>query len=60
MKQLLIFYLFSLLLAVWSSPVALAASAHCNAWLVQSIPTDMPLLRRVPGVLSSGNLTARC
>ncbi|XP_020581187.1 phospholipase D Z-like [Phalaenopsis equestris] len=28
----------------------------CNAWLVQSIPTDMPLLTRVPGVLSSGDV----
>lgn len=27
---------------------------HCKAWLVQSIPTDMPQLSRVPGVLSTG------
>ncbi|URD72193.1 hypothetical protein MUK42_33757 [Musa troglodytarum] len=27
---------------------------QCKAWLVQSIPTDMPLLPRVPGVLFTG------
>ena len=31
-----------------------AGAATCKAWLVQSIPTDMPHLRRVPGVLSTG------
>lgn len=34
---------------------AVAEVATCKAWLVQSIPTDMPHLRRVPGVLSTGN-----
>ncbi|KAL3500317.1 hypothetical protein ACH5RR_039410 [Cinchona calisaya] len=29
---------------------------HCKAWLVQSIPTDMPHLPLVPGVLSTGNV----
>ncbi|KAG0493256.1 hypothetical protein HPP92_004250 [Vanilla planifolia] len=33
-----------------------ASSATCKAWLVQSIPTDMPLLHRVSGVLSSGEV----
>ncbi|KAH9315180.1 hypothetical protein KI387_023807 [Taxus chinensis] len=28
----------------------------CRSWLVQSIPTDMPHLHRVPGVLSSGDV----
>lgn len=28
---------------------------ECKAWLVQSIPTDMPQLHLVPGVLSTGN-----
>ncbi|XP_057958909.1 uncharacterized protein LOC131151646 [Malania oleifera] len=32
------------------------ASDHCKAWLVQSIPTDMPLLSRVPGVLSTADV----
>lgn len=27
---------------------------ECKAWLVQSIPTDMPQLHLVPGVLSTG------
>nr|GMD83775.1 phospholipase D Z-like [Ipomoea batatas] len=29
---------------------------QCKAWLVQSIPTDMPLLPRVAGVLSSADV----
>lgn len=29
---------------------------HCKAWLVQSIPTDMPQLSRVPGVLSTADV----
>ncbi|KAF9613670.1 hypothetical protein IFM89_009633 [Coptis chinensis] len=29
---------------------------HCKAWLVQSIPTDMPYLPRVPGVLSTADV----
>ncbi|KAH7574040.1 hypothetical protein JRO89_XS03G0243500 [Xanthoceras sorbifolium] len=33
-----------------------SSSSRCKAWLVQSIPTDMPHLSRVPGVLSSGNV----
>jgi phospholipase D3/4 len=37
--------------ALWQP---LPADAACKAWLVQSIPTDMPHLRRVPGVLSTG------
>ncbi|CAM6105639.1 unnamed protein product [Calypogeia fissa] len=32
------------------------ATTTCKAWLVQSIPTDMPDLRLVPGVLSSGDV----
>ncbi|CAB4265870.1 unnamed protein product [Prunus armeniaca] len=31
-------------------------SAQCKAWLAQSIPTDMPGLPRVPGVLSTGDV----
>ncbi|CAI9094617.1 OLC1v1030380C1 [Oldenlandia corymbosa var. corymbosa] len=29
---------------------------QCKAWLVQSIPTDMPQLPRVPGVLSTADV----
>ncbi|KDP33512.1 hypothetical protein JCGZ_07083 [Jatropha curcas] len=32
------------------------ADSKCKAWLVQSIPTDMPQLRRVPGVLTTGDV----
>lgn len=36
---------------------SLSVSAHqCKAWLVQSIPTDMPHLARVSGVLSTGDV----
>ncbi|KAM3711287.1 hypothetical protein ACJW31_01G097100 [Castanea mollissima] len=31
-------------------------SYECKGWLVQSIPTDMPHLPRVPGVLSTGDV----
>lgn len=30
------------------------SNSSCKAWLVQSIPTDMPHLSHVPGVLSTG------
>lgn len=30
--------------------------SECKVWLVQSIPTDMPELRQVPGVLSTGDV----
>ncbi|XP_061365269.1 uncharacterized protein LOC133308640 [Gastrolobium bilobum] len=33
-----------------------SSSPHCKAWLVQSIPTNMPHLSRVPGILSSGDV----
>ncbi|XP_065851008.1 uncharacterized protein [Euphorbia lathyris] len=36
--------------------IVFAESQQCKAWLVQSIPTDMPHLRRVPGVLSTGDV----
>ncbi|KAL6603741.1 hypothetical protein ACP70R_044102 [Stipagrostis hirtigluma subsp. patula] len=42
--------------ALLGAPVADAGAASCKAWLVQSIPTDMPQLRRVPGVLSTGDV----
>ncbi|KAL5200122.1 hypothetical protein ABZP36_021325 [Zizania latifolia] len=45
--------------ALWGAPPAAAAGTACKAWLVQSIPTDMPHLRRVPGVLSTGNHSLR-
>ena len=39
-----------------SPHASLSVSAHqCKAWLVHSIPTDMPHLPRVSGVLSTGN-----
>ena len=39
---------------LWGALAADAGADTCKAWLVQSIPTDMPHLRRVPGVLSTG------
>ncbi|KAI4379864.1 hypothetical protein MLD38_006107 [Melastoma candidum] len=44
------------ILTTLCSPRVLAESRHCKAWLVQSIPTDMPLLRPVPGVLSTSDV----
>uniref|UniRef100_A0A6M2F2L8 PLD phosphodiesterase domain-containing protein n=1 Tax=Populus davidiana TaxID=266767 RepID=A0A6M2F2L8_9ROSI len=32
------------------------SSPQCKAWLVQSIPTDMPHLSPVPGVLTTGDV----
>ncbi|ERN18703.1 hypothetical protein AMTRI_Chr12g239570 [Amborella trichopoda] len=46
---------FLLIVAIVVSP-ALSLSSHsptCKAWIVQSIPTDMPHLPPVPGVLST-------
>ncbi|MQL90269.1 hypothetical protein Taro_022869 [Colocasia esculenta] len=51
--------LSALLLSSFSALVSSFAPSDapvCRAWLVQSIPTDMPLLPRVPGVLSSGDV----
>ncbi|XP_020109529.1 phospholipase D Z-like isoform X1 [Ananas comosus] len=56
--------LFVVLLLLAARPPHAAAAAagasdlpgKCRAWLVQSIPTDMPDLPRVPGVLSSGDV----
>ncbi|KAJ3679182.1 hypothetical protein LUZ60_017193 [Juncus effusus] len=45
-----------LLLALFSWIQLCSSELNCKQWLVQSIPTDMPELRRVPGVLSSGDV----
>lgn len=52
MTKMLLFLLFSLL----CSKTALGDDGECKSWLVQSIPTDMPELSRVSGVLSSGDV----
>nr|ABK27043.1 unknown [Picea sitchensis] len=52
MTKTLLFLLFSVLY----SKTALGDHGKCKSWLVQSIPTDMPELSRVPGVLSSGDV----
>ncbi|PON99234.1 Phospholipase D-like domain containing protein [Trema orientale] len=39
-----------------SLPTVSESSRQCKAWLVQSIPTDVPHLPRVPGVLSTGDV----
>ena len=41
--------------ALRGAPLADAGADTCKAWLVQSIPTDMPHLSRIPGVLSTGS-----
>ncbi|KAM3214744.1 hypothetical protein ACQJBY_066973 [Aegilops geniculata] len=42
--------------ALWGPAPAAGAAESCKAWLVQSIPTDMPQLRRVPGVLATADV----
>ncbi|XP_035815984.1 probable phospholipase D F09G2.8 isoform X3 [Zea mays] len=42
--------------ALRGAPLADAGADTCKAWLVQSIPTDMPHLSRIPGVLSTGDV----
>ncbi|KAG2241550.1 hypothetical protein Bca52824_096464 [Brassica carinata] len=39
-----------------SLPRFVESSDRCKAWLVQSIPTDMPELPLIPGVLSTGDV----
>ncbi|KAI9192234.1 hypothetical protein LWI28_019842 [Acer negundo] len=59
MKPRYIFVTLSLyvfLLANLSLPSSASSSTKCKAWLVQSIPTDMPHLSQVSGVLSTGNV----
>ncbi|WOL13507.1 hypothetical protein Cni_G22277 [Canna indica] len=50
----LFFVLFFFAVAAASS--SSSSRPQCKAWLAQSIPTDMPLLPRVPGVLSTGEV----
>ncbi|XP_076955352.1 uncharacterized protein LOC143630151 [Bidens hawaiensis] len=53
MKQIQLIILISFLLL---STKAKSDDEECKAWLVQSIPTDMPDLTLVPGVLASGDV----
>ena len=54
-RRLLLLPLLVAAAALWGASAAGAGADTCKAWLVQSIPTDMPHLRRVPGVLSTGS-----
>lgn len=58
MKNISYLLAFLALLAARSQPVVFAGVSRgsCKAWLVQSIPTDMPLFSRVPGVLYTGEV----
>ncbi|KAF3329605.1 phospholipase D Z-like protein [Carex littledalei] len=49
------FFFLLVALCSWHLPFAFAQS-NCKAWLVQSIPTDMPDLHLVPGVLSTADV----
>ncbi|KAK8505427.1 hypothetical protein V6N13_045865 [Hibiscus sabdariffa] len=55
-KYSTIISLMLLLLVHLSLPHFTESMPRCEAWLVQSIPTDMSHLRRVPGVLSTGDV----
>lgn len=54
MRRSVIIYLFVLLSL--SNICESSSSSQCKAWLVQSIPTDMPNLSHVPGVLSTADV----
>uniref|UniRef100_A0A1J3CT61 Phospholipase D Z n=1 Tax=Noccaea caerulescens TaxID=107243 RepID=A0A1J3CT61_NOCCA len=56
MRRVLLLYAAVLVLACLSLPRVVESSVRCKAWLVQSIPTDMPELPRVSGVLSTGDV----
>eukprot|EP00257_Ricinus_communis_P003387 XP_002515425.2 phospholipase D Z [Ricinus communis] len=45
-----------LFLLTYQWPKTVIADSQCKAWLVQSIPTDMPHLHQVSGVLSTGDV----
>ncbi|EFH48398.1 predicted protein [Arabidopsis lyrata subsp. lyrata] len=55
MKRVLL-YVVVWLLACLSPTRVVESSDQCKAWLVQSIPTDMPELPRISGVLSTGDV----
>ncbi|KAJ4748054.1 Phospholipase D Z [Rhynchospora pubera] len=50
------FLLLLVVLSLWQLPFAFSDQPNCKAWLVQSVPTDMPDLHLVPGVLSTGDV----
>ncbi|CAN8265093.1 unnamed protein product [Cochlearia groenlandica] len=54
--RLLLLNAVVLVLSCLSLPRVLESSVRCKAWLVQSIPTDMPDLPLVSDVLSTGDV----
>ncbi|KAA8525590.1 hypothetical protein F0562_007445 [Nyssa sinensis] len=57
MRPIITLFLFLLLINTLSLTVLSHSStkSKCKAWLVQSIPTDMPHLSLVPGVISTAD-----
>ncbi|CAA6670254.1 unnamed protein product [Spirodela intermedia] len=57
-RVICVFFLSALLIpfSVLASSSSSSSHSSCKAWLVQSIPTDMPRLARVDGVLSTGDV----
>ncbi|KAL1212609.1 hypothetical protein V5N11_021170 [Cardamine amara subsp. amara] len=55
-RDKVLLYVIVLLLPCLSLPHVAKSSIQCKAWLVQSIPTDMPKLPRISGVLSTGDV----
>ncbi|XP_074286354.1 uncharacterized protein LOC141611668 [Silene latifolia] len=49
-------FFFSLITLSTSSSYSSSSDNECKAWLVQSIPTDMPYLPLVPGVLNTADV----
>ncbi|GAB4854654.1 hypothetical protein Ancab_023236 [Ancistrocladus abbreviatus] len=56
MKLTFIVSVLALLVALWLPNLPPASTTECKAWLVQSIPTDMPQLTLVPGVLPTAKV----
>ncbi|RDX64671.1 Phospholipase D Z, partial [Mucuna pruriens] len=51
-----VFVCYNILVLLSSVCASTSSSPHCKAWLVQSIPTNMPHLSHVPGILSTGDV----
>ncbi|KAF7149808.1 hypothetical protein RHSIM_Rhsim02G0213000 [Rhododendron simsii] len=56
MKQTTVALSLLVILLITNTLSLTESKSECKAWLVQSIPTDMPHLSRVPGVLSTADV----
>ncbi|GMH10258.1 hypothetical protein Nepgr_012099 [Nepenthes gracilis] len=56
MKLTFIISIAILIIALCLPNIPLSSTTECKAWLVQSIPSDLPKLSLVPGVLSTADV----